>query len=317
MSKLKMYIVYGILAVLAVCVVSLIFIYTKNTQLAEGTETFNMYYINMNTNTLEVEERAINSVSDQKLMFNTVVEEYFAGSKNPNLGLTLPEEFKVLDKRYQGTTAYIDVAPSYNDMPGNIKILAMGSLVYTLTDLSFINNISVTVGGVPIMDKEKENIALFNRTSVMNNPVISPEKTDWQVVKLYFADSKGTRLVAQERGMEVKQSLSLEYQIVEQLIKGPDNDNGAQLIQTVPSDTKIRDIKTEEGICYVNLSNEFMKKQANLSENLIIYSIVNSLTELESVNKVQFLIEGEKINEYSGDIDFSKTFERNTALMRN
>ena len=78
MSKIKKYLLYGVLAVLSVCVVSLIFIYTKNIKMAEGTETFNMYYINLNTNTLEIEKRAINSVSDQKLMFNTVVEEYFA-----------------------------------------------------------------------------------------------------------------------------------------------------------------------------------------------------------------------------------------------
>ena len=167
MSKIKKYLLYGVLAVLSVCVVSLIFIYTKNIKMAEGTETFNMYYINLNTNTLEIEKRAINSVSDQKLMFNTVVEEYFAGSKNANLGLTLPKEFKVNDKRYQDNTAYIDIATSYNDMTSNLKILSMGSLVYTLTDLNFINNVCVTVGGIPIMDRDNENIAVFSKSGIV------------------------------------------------------------------------------------------------------------------------------------------------------
>ncbi len=317
MSKIKKYLLYGILTILFVCVVSLIFIYTKNVKMAEGTETFNMYYINLNTNTLEIEKRVINSVSDQKLMFNTVVEEYFSGSKNANLGLTLPKEFKVNDKRYYNNTAYIDIASSYNDMESYLKILSMGSLVYTLTDLSFINNVSVSVDGVPIMDRNNENAAVLNRSTVMNNPTVSPEKTNWQVLLLYFADETGTKLVCQQRGMEVKQSQSLEYQIVEQLISGPDNSNGTNLIATVPSDTKIKDIKTEDGICYVNLSNDFLKKQGNVSETLTIYSIVNSLTELDYVNKVQFLIEGEKINEYSGEIDFSKPFDRNISLIKN
>lgn len=316
MGKIKKWFIYGVLAVLAVCVVSLIFIYTKNIKMAEGTETFNMYYINLNTNTLEIEKRAINSVSDQKLMFNTVVEEYFAGSKNANLGLSLPKEFKVNDKRYSGSTAYIDIAASYNDLPSNLKILSMGSLIYTLTDLNFIDNVCVTVGGIPIMDRKNENIAVFNRTTVMNNPTVSPEKTNWQVLLLYFADQEGKKLVCQQRGIEVKQSQSVEYQIVEQLISGPDKSSESNLAATVPSDTKIRDIKTEEGICYVNLSREFLKKQGNISETLIIYSIVNSLTELDTVNKVQFLIEGEKINEYSGDIDFSKPFDRDASLIK-
>ncbi len=317
MKNIKKYFIYTVLAVLAVAVVLLIFIYTKNIKMAEGTESFNMYYINANTNTLEIETRAINSVSDQKVMFNSVVEEYFAGSKNVNLNLMLPEEFKVNDKRYSDGTAYIDLYSSYNDLPSYLKILSMGSLVYTLTDLEFINNVCVTIDGVPIMDRDNENIAVLNRSVVMYNPTVSPEKTSWQVLSLYFANQDASRLVCQQRGMEVKQSQSLEYQIVEQLISGPDNSNGGTFIATIPPDTKIRDIKTEEGICYVNLSKDFMKKQNNVSETIVIYSIVNSLTELETVNKVQFLIEGEKINEYSEGIDFSKPFERDNSLIKN
>lgn len=316
MENIKKYFKYVALAVFAFCIVSAIFIYTKNVKMAEGTDSFNMYYINMNTNTLEIEKRAINSVSDQKLMFNTVVEEYFAGSKNTNLGLSLPKEFKVNDKRYSDSTAYIDLSGSYNDMPANLRILSMGSLVYTLTDLSFINNVCISIEGIPMMDRNNEKIAVLNRDVVMNNPTVNPEKTKWQVVYLYFANQDGSKLVCQQRGMEVKQSQSLEYQIVEQLINGPDNSSGANLQQTVPSDTKIKDIKTEEETCYVNLSRDFIKKKGSIAENIIIYSIVNSLTELDTVNKVQFLIEGEKINEYNGDLDFSKPFGRNTDLIK-
>ncbi len=315
MEKFKKYFKYVILAILAIGVVSGIFVYTKNVKMAEGTDSFNMYYINMSTNTLEIEKRAINSVSDQKLMFNTVVEEYFAGSKNANLGLSLPKEFKVRDKRYSDSTAYIDLAGSYNDMESYLKILSMGSLVYTLTDLEFINNVCVTVEGIPMVDNS-DNIAVFNRDVVENNPTINPEKTNWQIVYLYFANKDGSKLVCQQRGIEVKQSLSLEYQIVEQLIEGPDNSKGTNFHQTVPEDTKIKDIKTEEGICYVNLSRDFIKKKGSISEPIIIYSIVNSLTELDGVKKVQFLIEGEKINEYNGDLDFSKPFERNTDFIK-
>lgn len=315
MQNIKKYLLYGVLAILAVCFVCGIFIYTKNIKMAEGTDTFNMYYINPNTNTLEIEKKAINSVSDQKLMFNSVVEEYFAGSKNANLNLILPNEFKVLDKRYVNTTAYINLAGTYNNMTADMKILAIGSLVYTLTDLDFIDSISVSIEGIPVMDRNNENVAVLTRDIVLNNPTINPEKTNWQVISLYFADQNGENLICQQRGMEVKQSLTLEYQIVEQLIQGPDNSNNDNLVSTVPSDTKIRDIKTEEGICYVNLSKEFMKTNGKIKEPLIIYSVVNSLTELNTVNKVQFLIEGEKINEYNGDMDFSKPFGRDNSLI--
>lgn len=316
-KKFFSYFKYIVFVALAISIIWGIFVYTKNIKMAEGTDTFNMYYINTDTNILEIEKRAINSVSDQKLMFNTVVEEYFAGSKNANLSLVLPKEFKVKNKSYKNRTAYIDLVGSYNEMPSYLKILSMGSLVYTLTDIDFIDNVCVSVEGKAVMDANNEKQAVFNRENVMYNPTVSPEKTNWQVIYLYFADQSGKKLVCQQRGMEVKQSLSLEYQIVEQLINGPDNSQGDQLQQTVPNSTKIRDIKTEEGICYVNLSRDFIKKNSGISEPIVIYSIVNSLTEFGNVNRVQFLIEGEKINEYSGHLDFSKPFARNTSLIKN
>lgn len=315
-KKFFSYFKYVVFVALAISIIWGIFVYTKNIKMAEGTDTFNMYYINTDTNILEIEKRAINSVSDQKLMFNTVVEEYFAGSKNANLSLVLPKEFKVKNKSYKNRTAYIDLVGSYNEMPSYLKILSMGSLVYTLTDIDFIDNVCVSVEGKAVMDANNEKQAVFNRENVMYNPTVSPEKTNWQVIYLYFADQSGKKLVCQQRGMEVKQSLSLEYQIVEQLINGPDNSKSDQLQQTVPNSTKIRDIKTEEGICYVNLSRDFIKKNSSISEPIVIYSIVNSLTEFGNVNRVQFLIEGEKINEYSSDLDFSKPFARNTLLIK-
>ncbi len=313
MKNIKLKLAYAFFAVVLVVTVVLIFIFTKNIKMAEGTVAYNMYYINGNTNTLEEEKRIINLVDDNTLMFNTVVDEFASGPKNSNQGLILPPEFKIIDKRHKDNTAYIDLAEGYDSLAPNLKVLCTGALVYTLTDMSFIDNVCVSVEGTPITDSGGEAY-MFSRNNVKNNPSIDPDKTDRQTVKLYFADNTGAKLVAEERSIEVKQSLTLENQIVEQLIEGPERNS---LNPTIPSSTSIKDIKTEEGICYVNLTQAFLRNNSPVnSEKITIYSIVNSLTELDNVNKVQFLIEGEKINEYKGDIDFSKPFERDESLIR-
>lgn len=187
-------------------------------------------------------------------------------------------------------------------------------MVYTLTDMSFIEDVYVSVNGITLNEPQTDIPWKFNRETIRNNPTVNPEKTNWQVVELYFADRTGTRLASEQRSIEVKQSLSLEYQIVEQLIAGPEKN---MLEKTIPASTQIKDIKTEDGICYVNLSKEFInKKLANVTKQTTVYSIVDSLTELDSVNKVQFLIEGEKINSKKDGIDFSKLFSRNEAMIR-
>lgn len=313
MKNIKLKLAYAFFAIVLIVTVVLIFVFTKNVKMAEGTVSYNLYYINGNTNTLEEEKRIINLVDDNTLMFNTVVDEFASGPKNSNQGLILPSDFKIIDKRHKDNTAYINLSESYNSLAPNYKVLCTGALVYTLTDMSFIDDVVISVEGVPLRDSAG-NPSIFNRNNVKNNPSIDPDKTDRQTVRLYFADNTGTKLVAEERSIEVKQSLTLENQIVEQLIAGPERNS---LNPTIPSGTSIKDIKTEEGICYVNLTQDFIRKNSPLpSEKITIYSIVNSLTELDTVNKVQFLIEGEKINEYKGDIDFSKPFERDESLIR-
>lgn len=305
---------YTLITIIAVAVIFGIFVYIRDMKMAEGTVSYNMYYVNSAEKCLGIEKRIVNLVDDDKIMFNTVVDEFGSGPKFNNSSLILPSEFHINSKSYKNKTAYIDLESDFNNLSSGDKMLCLGAMVYTLTDMSFIDDVIVSVNGVTITEPQKNNAWVFNRESIRNNPAINPEKTNWQVVELYFADRTGTRLASEQRSIQVKQSLSLEYQIVEQLIAGPEKN---MLEKTIPSSTQIRDIKTEDGICYVNLSREFVNKQiANVSKEITVYSIVDSLTELESVNKVQFLIEGEKINSERNGIDFSKLFSRNESIIR-
>lgn len=58
-------------------------------------------------------------------------------------------------------------------------------------------------------------------------------------------------------------------------------------------ETKIINILTKDGICYVNLDSSFLTVVNNVSTEVAVYSIVNSLVELDNINKVQILVNGE------------------------
>jgi spore germination protein GerM len=48
---------------------------------------------------------------------------------------------------------------------------------------------------------------------------------------------------------------------------------------------------------------------------MTIYSIVNSLTELDGIEKVKFLIDGKTEKEYMGNFKFDALFPRSTQLI--
>ena len=65
----------------------------------------------------------------------------------------------------------------------------------------------------------------------------------------------------------------------------------------------------------MNLSNEFLNTVNNVTEEVVIYSIVNSLSELSNVNKVQISINGDYGRIYKDQILLSNILERNLDLV--
>ena len=100
---------------------------------------------------------------------------------------------------------------------------------------------------------------------------------------------------------------------MELLLKGPVND---QLMATMPADLKILNVTLSDGIVYVNLNDAFLNGTAQVSEKAVVYSLVNSLLELEGTQKVQISINGETKYVLGDGIDLSQYLTKNTELIR-
>ncbi len=121
------------------------------------------------------------------------------------------------------------------------------------------------------------------------NPNPSQEEV---VVKIYFADANAMYLVPEEVTL-TKDNRSLAELMVAQLIAGP---TVAEHNVVLPPETRLLSLEVVDGIAYVNFSEEVRTKHwgGSTGETMTIYSVVNTLTQLPEVDKVQFLIEGEK-----------------------
>ena len=64
------------------------------------------------------------------------------------------------------------------------------------------------------------------------------------------------------------------------------------------------------------MQSNFMSLNAGSEEKgkLAVFSIVNSLTELDNIGRVQFLIDGKKVDEF-GTIPFGYPFERDMSII--
>ena len=123
-------------------------------------------------------------------------------------------------------------------------------------------------------------------------------------LNLYFSNEDGTKLVSEKiNDVHYSSNTSIEKLIVEQLMRGPASSKAQA---TIPKDTKLLGVSVKDGICYVNLDSSFLTVVNNVSTEVAVYSIVNSLVELDNINKVQILVNGEVPSTFS-----NSTFERN------
>ena len=118
---------------------------------------------------------------------------------------------------------------------------------------------------------------------------------------LYFGDKDAMYLVAETRTVDKKDGI-LEAAVVEELVKGPKKEGS---VPTIPEGTRVLSVTVVNGVAYVNFSKEFQTKHwgGSAGEIMTIYSVVNTLTELPGVEKVQFLLEGDKLESILGHMD--------------
>lgn len=116
--------------------------------------------------------------------------------------------------------------------------------------------------------------------------------------------------------MDVKYSsnMSKEKLIVEKLMKGPKKNAGYPTINPAVS---LLGVTIKDGICYVNLDDEFLTGGVDVKPEITIYSIVNSLVEGTTASKVQITVNGEKNISYKDTVDLTQPLQWDMSWVEN
>lgn len=204
----------------------------------------------------------------------------------------------------------LDVDEHYRELLPTTEVLVRAALVRTLTQIKGIHYIAFTVRGEPLTDKLGNLLGMMSADQFIDNAGSEINAMEEVNIKLYFADETGNGLIVVGRTFRYSTNISMEKLIVENLINGP-TDQVPEAFPTINPDTKVLSTMVKDGICYVDLDNAFLTQLYNVSADVALYSITNSLVELPNVNKVQISVNGET------DILYRETTSLTTILERN
>lgn len=192
--------------------------------------------------------------------------------------------------RIDGDVATIDFGQAYYNSVISRRVLQRAAVVDTLCQLEDIKGVAFTVNGEPIMDTNGQTIGVMTEDSFIDNDGAKVNAYERVTLQLYFVNEAGDSLVSEVDDVMYGGNVSMERFVMENLLKGPQN---AGAYPAINPECKILNVTTKDDICYINLSSAFLTKTTNATDEVILYSIVNSLTSLTGINKVQIMIDGE------------------------
>lgn len=213
----------------------------------------------------------------------------------------------------------LNFSVEYEAMAPEKEVLVRAAIVKTLAQLDGIELIAMQVEGRSLLDATGSTVGVMSAETFIDNTGEDMKKYEETTLTLYFANEGGNQLIKVNRTLRYNTNISLEKLVVEQLVYGPvdkkNKDNATSIFATLNPEIKIISVNIKDGICYVNLNNAFLTLTGNITADTAIYSLVNSLTELPGVLKVQLAVDGETEVKL-GDKVLSNLFERNLDMIQ-
>ena len=140
----------------------------------------------------------------------------------------------------------------------------------------------------------------------------SDEEIRKTIISLYFKNIETNSLVAEAKAIDVKELYQDPYTyLINMLIAGPESE---KLESAIPEGTKVNSCILKGNTLYVDLSKEFVDNApAGITEeSMAIYSIVNTLTELNEISGIKILINGEENKSFNDNkMSFKDVFVKN------
>lgn len=173
--------------------------------------------------------------------------------------------------------------------------------------------ILIILGIVFLINRSKQENTLSNEiTEYTPQEEFSDDEIRKTIICLYFKNIETNSLIAEAKCIDVKELYKDPYSyLINLLITGSESE---KLETAIPEGTKVNSCTLKGNTVYVDLSKEFIDNAPSgiKEESMVVYSIVNTLTELNEVSGVKFLINGkENLAFKDNKVNFKEVFTKN------
>lgn len=286
----------------------------------ESAKEYKIYYLNRNENHLSViSYEAEAKKNDMKGLVEELIAQLMVQIEDIEYKPVIAG-FSLKDYLLHEGQITLNFSEEYKMLESVKEVLVRAAIVKTLVQIEGIDLVNIQVNGKNLTDNLGNTVGVMSSETFIDNTGADMKKYEEVTLTLYFANETGDGLVKVNRTLHYNTNISLEKLVVEQLLSGPIEqgvkENNQKIFPSLNPEIKIISVNIKDSICYVNMNNAFLTKMNNVNTEIAIYSLVNSLTELPGVLKVQLAVDGETDLMLGEKYTLSTLFERNIGLVQ-
>lgn len=272
---------------------------------------FHVFYLNENVDGLVPKEYDLNGQT-QEAQVQELLQVLSTDTGRLDHVCPISNGVEVTSYEYSDGYLWLYFNAGYEKMNNVEEVLCRSAVVKTLCQLEEITGVGFFVDNKPLTGMQGETIGVMNNDSFVDNPGEDIQNIQETEIALYFATADGKKLAKEVQEVHYSSNMSVEKVIIERLLKGPETDGA---MATIPEGTKLINISVLDGICVVNFDDGFLNHNYEIPEEIVIYSIVDSLTELDTIKTVQISVNGETNRVYRDKFSLSEQYQRKMDLV--
>ena len=284
---------------------------TQEEKVDSGSNQYYLYYVNKDE-TKVVKERYQPEQESAEFMLQdfTGILNAQEGSGD-NLAL-LPSGVQLVTYRLNESLLELEFNSDYSEMSRAREILVRAGVARTFLQIPGVTGIKIFIESEELKDSKGQAVGVIDGNTFVEMWGSDKDAYRYDTFTLYFTDKTEEHLVAEQRNVYYKRILPRERVILEQLAKGP-------MVKghypTIPQETEILGVEVSDDVCYVDFSSAFSDSGIDIPVNTMIYSVVNSLLDTASADKVQISVEGDTEATLSDGTSLYSLFSKNTDLV--
>lgn len=266
-----------------------------------------IYYTNDDYTRIHQQKYKVSGVETMDII-NELINELRNGNFKESKTATLPQGIVTIN--INSGILILDFDENYNELSGFEEVLRRAAIVKTLCQIPDITFVQFSVNGQALV-VNGNTVGNMTAESFVNNIGHSSDYATNNEINVYYSNAYGTKLKKTTVKVDNNGTESLERIAIERLLKDPDKIGYYSVFNP---GVEINRVVTDDKVCYIDFSEEFIDRKGGVSEEVAVYSVVNTLTDLSTVNQVFITVNGEECEYYEDSVEMNVLLERNFEI---